>query len=425
MVAVAGVVLLAATVATIALLAGWIGGSSVPPVTVVSVGDSVTSAATSHYEVVGPRESEVVSVSVEPQTPNTSLKVEVTDSEGVPFDSAESVNGSVARVWMWGGGSYPVKVTADGPGTYKVDVEDVPVQPVGVDDSATGSGLSLYKVTLPEGRAASVTAVPQTPETGLELRVWNSDIDYDDTAESVDGSAARVLMSAPEGDIFKAFVTTDGPGQYDVKVEDVRVQSVDVGDSRTAAGPSIYDVEMAMGEVASVSVVPQAPETGIDVRVINSRGESIDVTQSVNGSVARVWMLGKRVYQVMVNPNPGGPGEYAVNVEAAEGTSLDLSEPVQVPGRIDEPGAGAVYEYTSSDKDPYVIRVIPDPALDAVLSVTEPNSGTLPARTTTSDGPEPGSTEEVTTDGTVGRHLIVVRGYGDSVGSFSLKVEPG
>ena len=134
--------------------------------------------------------------------------------------------------------------------------------------------------------------------------------------------------------------------------------------------------------------------------------EILDVIGGTDGTRALVVVSGK-----------GSTGRYEVTIREPETEQLVLGDTVE--GQIGTSHAGGWFVFDAPTDDPVVIELEPSPALDAIVEVVDPNGSTV-----WSDSGLDGGAELIELDGSVGRYLVLVRGFAESTGAYSLTIRP-
>jgi hypothetical protein len=334
------------------------------------------------------------------------------------------VDGSVA-------GRYLVVVTGFGSATGE---HELSVRPADVVDLAVGESVSgaiepgnpggVFAFEALADRALVVEVVPDD-SLDAALKVTGPDGFDEEVDAGVSGGTETVLVDGSVAGRYLVVVTgyeESAKGEYELSVRPVDVVDLAVGESVSGAiepgNPrGVFAFEAPADRPLVVDVVPDDSLDAV-LKVTGPDGFDEEVDAGVGGGTESVLVDGSvagRYLVVVTGYEESAKGEYELSVRQPDVVDLAVGE--SVSGAIEPGNPGGVYAFEAQADRAFVVDVVPDDSLDAVLKVTGPDGSEEV------DEGVSGDTETVLVDGSVaGRYLVVVTGFGSATGEYVLSV---
>jgi len=194
-------------------------------------------------------------------------------------------------------------------------------------------------------------------------------------------------------------------------------QEISVGDTveNEITSPQqlhLYEFERTDDEPLVVSVQPsEGFDVGFDVTDPREAIES-GFSYASTGEIQHVILVGGEpgTYRVAVRA-VSGTGTYELAVTPADVEEVDGADAVE--GRIAGPGDFKLYGFDATTS-PTRVLLRPSRNLDAVLTVKDSSAETVPYDSTAGGG------DEVAISTLLGRHVVLVSGWGGTTGEFEL-----
>ena len=401
-------------------------------VTEVPEDDRVSGAITTDrlvevFEVETPGGEDVLAIQLKGDS-ELAAELEVTTNGWT--DSAYSFFGEPGTLVVGGPTAEDVRIVVGGyesAGTYELSVTRIEVVEMFVGQrenrsitSENPAGVFEFDVT---GRPLTVTVRPEDT-----LDVVTTLYGTDGRTQWVDAAAegAAELIIAPDtGQRSRIVVTStqSTAGAFEISLARTDVVDMDLGtpvpgaitpDSPVGvfqlnAPPEtsyVVEVDPVAGLDAELQLSgPYADINGSD-RLPANGTESLDVIGGTDGTPALVVVSGN-----------GSTGRYEVTIREPETEQLVLGDTVE--GQIGTSHAAGWFAFDAPTDDPVVIELEPSPELDAIVEVVDPNGSTV-----WSDSGLDGEAEVIELDGSVGRYVVLVRGFEESTGAYSLTIRP-
>jgi hypothetical protein len=322
-------------------------------------------------------------------------------------------------------------------GAFEITLEEIAVTDVSAGSIELGGiqvpgALAVFRIEISGGSPRVIDITPsQGPDPGDD-RGQDLKQRLDIEAEMVDpagvgtridsygpGSAERVQVSGIDGQyliVVRGYQST--VGQFSLEASEVsRVLTSEQPETGEIDGSDVaeFTVEVAADTSHVVAVTPD-PDFDPILAVVGPEGRRDPIDNGGDGGT-EVAVLGPAAgrYLLTVSGFDSSSGRFTVETGQVDRT-LASGQP-----EAGEVGGSDVVAltFTIADGDPPVMVTLqPDPGFDPILDIVDP-SGTIQSF----DGQIEGGPEEALLDAP-GTHLLVVRGFSSSTGTFELLATP-